>query len=292
MNFRSRIGRNVLRNAAVTVALAVALAVFINHSRRKIDPVVRGQRLSAAVTKLLYIGRNNVEWAETATVITEIGTNAFPFLLRELTAKETRIETWKRRHKVPYLTGPSVRHRKIAACRAIRILGVQAKPLERYVVAFDKEFGGRMVAPVTEALAAMNPNDALALMTNSLELSFLPVDFRFRATSFALQSGADPAAIMRVLLTNCTRTPATGSQIRSFAEDLNKLPIKRSAVERSLITAAESNNVEARRMVAILLPACFPESEKTPVILHALERDTNSSVAFAARTAKRLWQKR
>ena len=282
--------RASLRYAFATAVIAFAVIVGVNHHSKKFDPVVNGKRLSAAVANLLYIQSNSVEYAENAEVIRRVGTNAFPLLIRELTVQETTFERWKRIHKVRYLSSIPIWGRRVAACRAIRVLGTEAKPLEKHVRGVEAEFGARAVAPVTEALAAINPQDALALMTNSLAFN-APHSFHLHAARFSLRAGGDPTTIITLLLTNCWAS-ISRYQLTKLAEDMKEMSIDHAAIESTLLEHQKHPSIEARRMVAIMLPVCFPESSATPVALQKLVNDTNSLVAFAATNSIRIWARR
>ena len=281
-----RVHRASLRYAFAIAVIALAVIIGVNHHSKKIDPVVNGKRLSAAVANLLYIQSNTVEYAESAEVIRAVGTNAFPLLIRELTVQETTFERWKRIHKVRYLPSIPIFGRRIAACRAIRVLGAEAKPLEEHVRGVQVEFGKRAVAPVTEALAAINPTEALALMTNSLALS-APHSFHLHAARFSLRAGGDPSIIITLLLTNCL-APIPRHQLTQLAQDIKEMPIDHAAIENALLRHNSHPSIEARLMVAIMLPVCFPESPSTLAALRQLARDTNQLVAFAATNSIRI----
>ena len=278
--------RASLRYAFVTAVIAFAVIVGVNYHSKKFDPVVNGKRLSVAVANLLYIQSNTVEYAECAEVIRRVGTNAFPLLIRELTVQETTFERWKRVQKIRYLPSIPIFGRRIAACRAIRVLGAEAKPLEEHVRGVQAEFGKRAVAPVTEALAAINPTQALALMTNSLAMS-APHSFHLHATRFSLRAGGDPSIIITLLLTNCWAS-IPRQQLTKLSQDIKDMPIDHAAIELTLLRHNSHPSIEARRMVAIMLPVGFPESPTTLTALQELAKDTNPSVAFAATNSVRV----
>jgi hypothetical protein len=295
MQIRSRIGRLLFRYAIVAASIAIAAAIFILQQSKTVDPILKGRRYSAWVNDLIESEQNSLKFAQSAAAISECGTNGFPFLIQELTAKPSWLATWKRKNKIRYFQSPEPGLRQMAACQAVTILGTAAGPLENYVTAIMNTYkGGPLKALAIRALAASHPGKAFFLMTNGLGLAALPLDFRLDAARFALRSSSDPQEIITVVLTNSRPESASGlrPRIEAFARELKSMPIDQSVLEKTFIMNSTSRWTETRKIVAIALPVACPHADSTPLILQQLCLDTNSYVRWAATNSLRLWKQR
>jgi hypothetical protein len=160
-----KIKRRLVAYCSVIVVAASLVILTFRQTATTTDLPVHNRPLSAWLSELL--NSNPAVVAAASNAIVQLGTNALPFLRQELSARNSRIELWKAGHGISLFSPDTAELRQIRACNAVKVLGIQARPLEATIIPLCNSAPALRLAAREAAVAIASPS-ALPMLTNAI----------------------------------------------------------------------------------------------------------------------------
>jgi hypothetical protein len=160
-----------LRQLAILVALAILGVVSYHLFRVPREPVYQGKPLSAwlqTYNPASPSNRGSPAWKATDDALSHIGTNAIPFLLKSLRARDSslklRLVAWAQKQHLIKIHFVPAAERNIQASRAFIVLGNTAKDATPDLIkAYEETEGVEARSAIEDVFAWVGPDARPAL---------------------------------------------------------------------------------------------------------------------------------
>jgi hypothetical protein len=254
--------RNVIPFLFLPACVLVVLAVsywFVTDD----DPMVRSRRLSSWFEEVLSSDRE--AGGAAAEAIAQLGTNAYPYLIRALESEDGKLRRW-----ITVRTGfiggyVPASMRQLRACAVLKVMGREAQVLGPYVTNL---FASPMPSIRQGAFEAA---DAMELTGIDVELeralaSDSSIRIRLLAAKQLIRGGSEPAMVVDTVVTNLWNRRASRSTLREVANALKQMPIPSVVFEEKFPAYATNQFQQVRDFVSIAAPICLTPSGATNVL--------------------------
>jgi len=229
---------------------------------------------------MLESASEHSDMVASSNAIVRIGTNGFPFLIRELSAEDNKLRKWMGSRKM-YPWSWSAEWRRCFACKAVEMLGPEAKQLRPYVTNIFTSSDLTLRLAAFEAAAVLRLTNVTDRLTNAV-VSDKSFWVRVQSAKHLVAIGVSPSDVLDLLVTSQKGQSLSVTGLGLLAEGIKGMPICSEVLETKMVEYAKSPCPQVRTFAAVGLPICQPESAVTRNILVELMDDTNTNVWMAA----------